>query len=272
MHCRDLAELIDRFDAFLFDSFGVLNIGETRVPGAGERLQTLRRAGKRVAILTNAATGPLSALTGKYAKLGFDFSRDEIVSSRKILSLALSRYDQAMIWGIAAPAASEIDELGVKAMLLDPKNGSFEGADGFILLSSQAWTGELQLRLQDALIARRRPLLIGNPDLAAPRETGFSLEPGTYAHAIADQCDVVPVFFGKPFGAAFDEAIRRVGKDVPRDRIAMVGDTLHTDILGGAAAGLGTVLVTDHGVLRNMDLKACIDASGIVPDYIVPSI
>ena len=30
----------------------------------------------------------------------------------------------------------------------------------------------------------------------------------------------------------------------------MVGDGLYTDILGGLAAGLGTVLVTDHGLLK----------------------
>ena len=30
----------------------------------------------------------------------------------------------------------------------------------------------------------------------------------------------------------------------------MVGDSLHTDILGGAAAGMTTVLITDHGLFR----------------------
>ena len=33
----------------------------------------------------------------------------------------------------------------------------------------------------------------------------------------------------------------------------MVGDSLHTDILGGAAAGMTTVLITDHGLFRGQD-------------------
>ncbi|MFD1810358.1 HAD hydrolase-like protein [Gemmobacter lanyuensis] len=34
----------------------------------------------------------------------------------------------------------------------------------------------------------------------------------------------------------------------------MVGDTLHTDILGGQAAGHGTILVTDHGLFKGRDV------------------
>ena len=36
----------------------------------------------------------------------------------------------------------------------------------------------------------------------------------------------------------------------------MVGDGLYTDVLGGLAAGLGTVLVTDHGLLKGLDWQA----------------
>jgi len=271
-HCGDLGELSEQFDVFLFDSFGVLNVGETTIPGARERLQTLRRDDKRIAVLTNAATGPLSGLVRKYLALGFEFERREIISSREVLADALAGYDASMTWAVAAPQASQIDELGIKARPLDTDNDSFAAADGFIFLSSQAWTNSLQDGLQSAINERGRPLLVGNPDLAAPREQTFSIEPGTFAHAIADRTGLVPQFFGKPFGNAFDKAIKQIAKDVPRHRIAMVGDTLHTDILGGAAAGLGTILVTSHGVLRDLDLSACIDASGIVPDYIVPSI
>ena len=35
----------------------------------------------------------------------------------------------------------------------------------------------------------------------------------------------------------------------------MVGDGLYTDIVGGLAAGLGTVLVTDHGLLKGFRLE-----------------
>ena len=49
----------------------------------------------------------------------------------------------------------------------------------------------------------------------------------------------------------------------------MVGDTLHTDILGGRAAGLATVLVAGHGLFRGHDPLPFIERSGIRPDWIV---
>lgn len=269
---ENLSALTDQFDAFLFDSFGVLNAGEMPISGASERISQLRAAGKAVLVLTNAATGPLSGLTEKYAKLGFDFSIDEIVSSREVLQRSLAAYDQGMLWAIAAPVTSEIDEFDIRAERLATDERLFSAADGFILLSSAEWSSEMQDLLLRSLRQRRRPLLVGNPDLAAPRESWFSVEPGSYAHAIMDETDIVPEFFGKPFANAFEEAVRRLDPETPRDRIAMVGDTLHTDILGGAAAGLGTILVTHHGVLKDLSLTDCLDASMIVPDYIVPNI
>ena len=52
----------------------------------------------------------------------------------------------------------------------------------------------------------------------------------------------------------------------------MIGDTLHTDVLGGQAAGLATILVTEHGLFAGHDTAPYIAQSGIVPDIALPSI
>lgn len=268
----DLGEFIDEFDAYVFDSFGVLNVGETPIPDARERVDALRNAGKHVFILTNAATVPLVALEQKYSTLGFDFQLNEIVSSREVLANALAHHTNIAQWGVAAPESSDINELPAACHSLTYTSASFDRSDGFILLSRDGWTNALQTRLRASLRDRPRPLLIGNPDLVAPREGGFTVEPGTFAHDLADELDVVPVFFGKPFANAFDVVTARLGKKIPQHRIAMIGDTLHTDILGGAAAGWRSVLVTDFGLMKDLDIPASIAASGIVPDFIVPHI
>ena len=118
---------------------------------------------------------------------------------------------------------------------------------------------------------RRGPDPVANPDLVAPRESGLSKEPGHYAHLLADRLDLSLSFFGKPFGHAFVDALGRI-VDLPPDRIIMVGDTLHTDILGGRACGLKTVLVQDHGLFAGMDVARYIARSGIVPDFQCPAI
>ncbi len=272
VYAAGLDDLRDEFDAFVFDSFGVLNVGDQPIAGARACIDALRADSRQLAILTNAATVPLGRLVHKYSQLGFQFEAGEIISSREVLASGLRCFDSEMRWGVAAPLQSNIDELPGRCHRLDTDTAGFHYSDGFILLSSQDWTVELQAMLADALARQPCPVLVGNPDIVAPREGGLSLEPGAYAHQLADMLGVEPVFYGKPFGNAFAEVAARFEPAVDPHRIAMIGDSFHTDILGGAAAGWRTVLVTDHGLVKGLDVDALMQSTGIVPDFIIPSI
>ena len=273
---ESLGSLTARFDAVIFDAFGVLNVGQAPIPGAVERFRTLQDAGKRCLILSNAATATPEALLTKYRRLGYELTADNLICSRELLHRALADYPPALTWGIVAPPDALPEQLPVTGLSL---HGEADGAlsetldrvDGVILLSSQGWTQAHQDLLEESLAARPRSVLVANPDLVAPRETGLSLEPGYFAHRLADRTGIEPTFFGKPYGASFAAALTRLA-DVPRERVLMVGDTLHTDILGGRCAGVATLLVTAHGALQGMDIAASIAYSGISPDYIAPSI
>ena len=271
---EDLEALAGEFDVFILDAFGVLNVGETAVPGAPERVAALGNRGKAVFVLTNGATIDESAALEKYRRLGFAFEPRQIVSSRSLLHGALDAFPGGFRWGVAAAPQSNLEALPGDLHPLADDRSAYDKADGFVLLSSLFWDMPRQDLLVASLSDKPRPVLVGNPDLVAPREQGLSLEPGYYAHDLADRTGVAPVFFGKPYGNAFDEVHRRLaadGRTVPPHRTAMVGDTLHTDVLGGAAAGLKTVLVTDHGLFRGLDADNFIKRSGIIPDFIIPT-
>ncbi|MGI9389212.1 MAG: TIGR01459 family HAD-type hydrolase, partial [Boseongicola sp.] len=53
-----LDDLVPHFDVFLLDAFGVLNVGESAIPGALDRVDSLRNAGKHVVVVSNAASYP----------------------------------------------------------------------------------------------------------------------------------------------------------------------------------------------------------------------
>lgn len=270
----NLAALIDRFDAFVLDAFGVLNIGDTAIPGAVERIAELRAQNKRLIVLTNGATQSRSHALSKYHKFGFDFSADEVVASRDLAAAWLAKSGRHMgLWAAASgpdPNFSDLGDVHVEDLLADQT--LYARADGFVLFSSAGWTPAHQARLADALKARPRPLLVANPDLVAPREDGFSLEPGHYAHALHDRSGHAADYFGKPFANAFDAVKARLeASGIKAERTAMVGDTLHTDILGGRAGGFGTVLITGHGLFKGLPVERYIASSGIVPDFIAPT-
>ncbi|MDE4141795.1 MULTISPECIES: HAD-IIA family hydrolase [Rhodobacterales] len=264
-------QVMDQTDAFVFDAYGVLNVGDSPIPGAHERVQQLRDAGKALLVLTNAASFTRAQTEEKFARLGFDFAAEEIISSREVCETCLTDIAPDGTWGVMAPAGFEASELPVAAVALGNTSDTYDAADAFLLLSTSDWTEAQQGMLHDSLARNPRPLVVANPDLVAPRETGLTLEPGFYAVALRDQLGISPVFHGKPFPSVYAAAQARLG-DIAPQRITMVGDTLHTDVLGAQAQGWNTALITAHGLFAGHDVTGYIERSGIVPDWIAPSI
>ena len=269
--CRELASLDDLaedFDVFLLDAFGVLNIGETAIEGVPERVARLQKAGKRVVVVSNAAGYPHSNLMQKYARLGYDFVPEDVITSRKTLLHALHK-ETPRKWGLMANerlGREDIEDFNMSYLAEDI--AQYDAAEAFVLLGSAVWNEDRQNLLETSLKQDPRPVFVGNPDIVAPRETGFSVEPGAFAHRLADATGVEPQFFGKPFSNIFDLAFAHLG-DIDPARTVMVGDSLHTDILGGQASGLKTALIANYGFFAGHDLSAAIAASGIEPDFIL---
>lgn len=262
-----LEQVADHVDGFLLDAFGVLNVGETAIAGAAERMAHLRARGKRLIVLTNAASYTRPQLLAKYHRLGFDFTMDEVVASREVALARLEQIAPNATWATIAAAGDSFTDIPQRVLDAVADPSALDRADGILFLSTARWSPALQDRLVNSLTRNPRPLVIANPDIVAPREDGLTLEPGLFGHDILDGLAAQIHWFGKPFPDAFHDAIARTG--LPAGRLAMVGDTLHTDVLGGAAAGCRTVLVTDHGLFAGFDTAPFIAASGIVPDFIV---
>ncbi|MEP1442245.1 MAG: HAD-IIA family hydrolase [Hyphomicrobiales bacterium] len=266
--CENLSDVARDVDAFVLDAFGVLNVGGTPIDGAVERIAQLRAMGKKLIVLTNAASDDHDFAIAKFKGLGFDFTGDEIVTSRDVCVDFIRTNLPKGKWGAICKKGDLLDDLNLDVVAWAKDTQVV--VDGFLMLSSECIDDDLMMALEKALKENPRPLLCANPDLVAPRETGLSCEPGFFTHALADATGVTPLFFGKPFGDAYEVALNRLG-DIPASRVAMVGDTLHTDVLGGKAAGMKTVLIVDHGLFAGENVDAYIQRSGISPDYICPT-
>ncbi len=257
-----LLEIADQADAFVFDAFGVLNIGETPIPGAAERLEQLRKMGRAIRILSNAASYPHAHAVGKFRKLGIAIAPDEIVTSRDAALRALG----PGLWGCIAAPADDLSDLPASAIRLLDDPQDYARVDGIIFLSSEIWTDTRQALLERALLQRPRPVLIANADLVAPREGGFTLEPGHYGHLLVDRGIGGVRFFGKPYPGVY-RMIEHSLPGIARARIVMCGDSLHTDILGAAARGWRSVLVSRDGLFAGEDALAYAHQAKISPTW-----
>ena len=264
-----LGDIVAPYDVVLLDAYGVLNVGESAVPGAVEFVGRLRSAGKRVMVVSNSAGYPKRVMVERYLRLGFDFAPEEVVSSREALLHRLAA-DGGRLWGLMLSPGYGTEDLGrLRTVFLADDSAEYERAEGFLLIGSDGWSDGRQALLEAALLRRPRPVLVGNPDLVAPREGGLTLEPGHFAHRLADRTGIAPEFCGKPFPAIFEIAASRLPSPVAPERVLMVGDTLHTDVLGAKAMGHAAALVTGYGSLAGADINRAIVEAGIVPDYVV---
>ncbi|GAW33798.1 hypothetical protein RA2_00842 [Roseovarius sp. A-2] len=257
-----LHDIAAQADAFVFDAYGVLNIGEAGIPGAAQRLRELRANGHQIRILSNAASYTHAGAVAKFCKLEMGVRDHEIITSR---DATLSHLEQRL-WGCIAAPQDDLSDIPAPTRRLVDDPASYDQVEGFLFLSTEVWSLERQALLEASLLARPRPLVIANADLVAPREHGFSLEPGYFGHLLADRGIPDIRFFGKPFRAVYD-MIEASLPGIAPERIVMCGDTLHTDILGAAALDWRTVLVERDGLFSGEDTCAYFRQAGLFPTW-----
>ena len=270
---KSLSNILDEFDVLFLDAFGVINIGDKLIPRIIETLNIARDKGICIIILTNGATYCSEKKINQFYNLGLEFSYDEIISSRDVTERFLSIHLKP----------SKIGVLGNKDEKLNIKNSLtidlikdielFDEVDSFIFLGSSYWDSDFQDLLKDSLTSNPRPFFVSNPDIVAPHKDHFSIEPGYFSLKLINEGINLPLWFGKPFSTIFEMALEKVqfitGSSIDMSRIGMVGDTLHTDILGANSIGIKSILMTKYGLLRNQNIASCIKKTGIIPDYLI---
>lgn len=270
-----LADILPHVDALILDGFGVINVGGRLIDGILEFLVEAEARGIAVMVLTNGAGQGSEASWHKYRDWGLPLQRGQVVSSRDSLEAALPRLVTDQTVASLGPAARP---LGLANELTFAADGDalFDAAKIFAFLGAAGWTETHQTRLEQALGRGGCELLVANPDISAPLEGGFSAEPGYWAARAAQATGITPRWYGKPHGPSFDLVLDQLathtGRQFERRRVAMVGDSLHTDILGGGAAGLQSVLLTGYGLFSAGGADDMIAACGITPDWIVDSL
>jgi len=280
-----LLDILAEFDGLVLDGYGVINIGDGPIDGIAELFDAAASMAKPVLVLTNGASFSSARAFAKYQQWQLPIARDDVLSSRDALMAAFAEPSQTPL--------SQERVVGVFGRNLEPLVGDqvifygcdvdfWQRAEALVFLGAIDWDEADQAAFETAMLTHPRPLYVANPDVIAPQPNDrFSAEPGYWTARMMQQAakqriSVEVNWYGKPYRPAFDMVMAvmkvRLGGNFDPKRIAMVGDSLHTDILGGSSAGMTTVLITDHGLFRSGSALAYCDACGIRPDWLVNSI
>ncbi len=262
---RGLSEIVDDYDALLLDQWGVLHGGIEPYPGVLDTLAALRRAGKPVAVLSNAPRRSEHA-EGRLRRIGVPADAyDRFVTSGDSAHAALAARDDP-----------EHAALGSAYLFIGPEwdTGLVEGldyrrveevAEADFLLAVGLYDEADPIERYDApfaaAAARDLVMVCVNPDLVIHRQGGVSAPcAGWLAQHYRDVCGGRVLYHGKPDPAIFRRAAEALGHG--RDaRILVVGDSLATDIKGALAAGHDSLFVTRGIHAEELDI-----APGAAPD------
>lgn len=265
--------LLDTYDGFLLDAYGVLVDGDGPVPHAAAFVQALAESGKAKLLLSNDASRTQEQIHDRLQGFGIGLGHDEILSSGMMIEPWVRRHGLTGAPSIVlGPEGSK--RLAAEAGLREVPSSETDAR--VLLVCDEAGfsfveTLEAVLSTLIKRIGSGQPtaLVLPNPDVLYPKAGGAVgitagaaacvIERGLQARFGAD----APTFerLGKPHAPIFEAATQQV-----EGRLVMIGDQLETDVAGALAAGLDVALI-ETGVGR----RPAVDAP-LQPTWVLESL
>ncbi len=280
MERRPFLDIAADYPVIFFDSYGVLRNHRGLIPGAVETITQLRAVGKHIRVLTNNAARNPAAAAERLAHYGLPgIPASEIITSGATTRHFLTQKVKAGKVAYLGTRASADYIIGAGLEAIPVAEVDFERLEeirAVAFLDDEGYDMNTDVNRVINLLRRCRvPVVVANTDLLYPVAADeVALATGSIAKLAEYVLGRRFVKFGKPTSQMFQMGLDSVAAQLPGvspGDILMVGDTLHTDILGGNTFGVATVLVLS-GNTRPDSAELEIESSGIIPDYICTSI
>ena len=238
---QSLLDLIDDYDLFLFDQWGVIHDGKNIFPKAEEVFLHLQNLKKQVVIISNSGKKSSDNIS-RMKKLGAkntlnvplitsgDVCRDLLVNKKNYFKNLGDRY---FVVATEYPLLSETQYQQVY---------SLEKSDFLLLCTTTNFDGyDLIDNIFNEAINLKLPLVCSNPDVLGI--SGEDVHPSTGDLAIKyKKMGGKTHIIGKPGDEIFDFALNRTGID--KIKTLMIGDSLFNDIYGANQFNIDSLLIT----------------------------
>lgn len=254
--------LADQFDGLLIDLDGVVWIGREPVPGSAETLAALLGDGKEIVFVTNNPGRPPAAYAERLQGIGVDIGAERIVTAGMVTA-RLAGEAAGPGGGAFVIGARPLREMvaGAGATLLQGEGG--READVVVVSGYRGFDYD-QLLTATLALGQGAALVATSHDPTMPMPGGDWPGTGSILAAVETASGRTAEIGGKPERHLFEMALEAIGA---AERVAMVGDRIASDIDGGRAAGLETVLV-----LSGSSSRAEAEAAEPAPDHVLENL
>jgi len=258
---QTLRRFVDGIRGFIFDLDGTLYLGERLIPGADDALRALRRAGKKVAFVSNKPIGTRREYVAKLNRLGIPCTEAELITSPFVLARYLQKHRPgARCYPVAEePVIQELLAHGLR-IAEDPREIDV------VVVSFDRTFHYGKLNTAYRAVIHGAELIGTNPDRTCPMPD-YHLPDAACMIAAIEACtrQRVDPIVGKPSKIMLEEALDVIGLEA--GECAMVGDRPETDMLMAHRAGLSGVLV-----LTGVTVREDLDSLPVEPDLVLDGV
>lgn len=278
-----LAEVVDEYDLFIIDLWGVVHDGVSIYPAAAHCLSQLSKRNCSVVLLSNAAR-PSTSIAAHLVKLGVTTDMyDQLITSGDATAEAVATgynghgENCGPLYFHLGPERCRptLDACGGREVELDV-------AELIIctgLFDDDTEQPEDYSELFKSAVARGLPMVCANPDITANRGGKIIHCAGALA-ALYEKLGGSVQRFGKPFPGIYERLFAKF-PEIPRSRAVMIGDNLLTDIRGARQVGIDAIWIGggihaaalglgSDGRLNSEKLQEVVDQFGEWPKAVLP--
>jgi HAD superfamily hydrolase (TIGR01459 family) len=247
-----ISTLVDKYQYFILDIWGVLHDGTTLYPQVLPTLQYLKQAQKTVCLLSNAPRRS-HVVVDFLAKMGISSDLyNFILTSGEAVYLDLQQNQQHNFvnfkqkYCYAGPLKDRDLLDGLNYQEVDVSLADFILNTGF---DNDNSTLEEKIPLLNKAKQQNLPMICANPDLMVVKQTGQKIICAGVMAKYYEELGGKVFYYGKPKVKIY-EILHNLLEKPNKSSIIAVGDGLETDILGANKFQIASLLVTG-GILTH---------------------
>jgi HAD superfamily hydrolase (TIGR01459 family) len=243
---QGLYELMDSYDGFILDQWGVLHNGLQPYEGVIDTLNHLKQRKKQVVILSNSAKRSDDNIE-RLKRLGIRPGQYKaVVSAGEVTWQGLKEQKDAPFKGLGQKCylISRPDDKSLLNGLDIELVSAVEQAQFILITSFDPTTSKIEDLdpVFKKAAAKRIPAICANPDLVTVYGHERAIGPGAVANRYHELGGAVH-YIGKPHKTIFRYCLGLFEEVMP-SRILVIGDSIQHDIAGGVGADLDTAFIT----------------------------
>jgi len=268
-----LGHIADDYDAALVDIWGVIHNGREGFPAAIEALQRFREERGPVVLISNSPR-PSVAIPAQFDEVGVPHDvYDAIVTSGDATIDELARRAPGPAFKLGPERDDKLYE-NLALNFTELEHAKFITCTG--LFDDDVETPDDYTELLGKARELNIPMVCANPDIRVKKGDKMIYCGGALAQAYEDMGGEV-IYAGKPYEAIYRLSrawlTELTGYELDRSRVLVIGDNIHTDLLGAQNQNYDALFIADGLSVGNSGAVAnVLDKHGIYVKYMLSTL